>query len=229
MVAWLAPAISAGASLLGGILGNQQRQQGQEREIELQKEFAQNGVRWKVEDAQRAGIHPLAALGATGASYSPVGLGDNDTAAIGSSIGQDVSRAIDATRTAPERAGFVSQKLEALGLERASLENQLLRAQIMDITRPGSPPFPMAGSDYRMPGQSSSGVDAGTIEAAGVPLKRPPGWSPASDVTNELGEPIEWLYSIPASVWRLIYNAQEAAGPLQTAKDRPIRGAQWYK
>lgn len=29
----------------------------------IQKEFAQNGVRWKVEDARRAGIHPLAALG----------------------------------------------------------------------------------------------------------------------------------------------------------------------
>lgn len=225
MLEFLAPV----ASLVGGLFGNAQKQQGQEREIALQREFAQNGLRWKVEDAKRAGIHPLAALGATGASYSPVGLGDNDLAAVGSAVGQDFGKAIDATRTAPERMGAVGAKLEALSLERASLENDLLRAQIMDITRPRTPPFPMASGGYAMPGQPGSGLDEGTIEAAGIPLKRPPGWSPAEHVTNELGEPMEWLYSIPASVWRLIYNAQEARGPLQTSKDRPIRGTQYYK
>jgi len=39
--------------------------------IQLQKDFAQHGIRWRVEDAKAAGIHPLAAVGAAGASYSP--------------------------------------------------------------------------------------------------------------------------------------------------------------
>lgn len=35
-----------------------------------QREFAQNGIQWKVEDAKKAGIHPLYALGASTASPS---------------------------------------------------------------------------------------------------------------------------------------------------------------
>lgn len=181
--------ISAGASLLGGLFGNQQKQQGQEREIELQREFAQNGVRWKVEDAQRAGIHPLAALGATGAQYSPVGLGDNDTAAIGASIGQDLSGAINSTRTAPERAGVIGQKMEALGLERAGLENELLRAQILDITRPRLPPFPMADGGYNMPGQPATG-----IKVAGENVKPDQGWSDAQAAEDRYGDLVQMIY-----------------------------------
>lgn len=37
----------------------------------LQREFAQMGIRWKVEDAEAAGLHPLYALGGAGAAYAP--------------------------------------------------------------------------------------------------------------------------------------------------------------
>lgn len=197
--------ISAGASLLGGLFGNQQRAEGQNREIELQKEFAQNGVRWKVEDAARAGVHPLAALGATGASYSPVGLGENDTAASLSAAGQDFGRAIESTRTAPERMSAYNSKVEALTLDRMGLENTLLRAQILGATQPRNPPFPVAGSDTPMPGQGNS--SEGTIEIGGVKFPRPPGWSPAQDIENELGEVGDWLYGIPASIARGYHRA----------------------
>lgn len=39
--------------------------------IELQREFAQHGISWKVDDAISAGIHPLAALGADTMSFTP--------------------------------------------------------------------------------------------------------------------------------------------------------------
>lgn len=38
----------------------------------LQREFAQNSIRWKVNDAKMAGIHPTYALGAQGTSFSPM-------------------------------------------------------------------------------------------------------------------------------------------------------------
>lgn len=38
---------------------------------QMQKEFAQNSIQWKVEDAKKAGIHPAIALGAQGYSASP--------------------------------------------------------------------------------------------------------------------------------------------------------------
>lgn len=37
----------------------------------LQREFAQNGIRWRVEDAKAAGLHPMYALTGGGAAFSP--------------------------------------------------------------------------------------------------------------------------------------------------------------
>lgn len=44
------------------------------RNVALQREFAQNSIQWRVDDAKNAGIHPLYALGAQGASYTPQSL-----------------------------------------------------------------------------------------------------------------------------------------------------------
>lgn len=221
MLEFLAPV----ASLVGGLFGNAQKQQGQEREIELQREFAQNGLRWKVEDAKRAGIHPLAALGATGASYSPVGLGDNDLSAVGSAVGQDFSRAVDATRTKPERLGAVGAKMEALGLERASLENDLLRAQILDITRPRTPPFPMADTSYNVPGQPGSGIKIG-----GSTVEFSPHMSDAQVAEDRYGDLVQMLYGVGV----LGADALGVAGKgAEIAREvyptLPVRGSQNYK
>ena len=85
------PMIVAGvASAAGSYLANrQQRYAGNSealwnnallarQEYQNQKEFAQHGLRWKVEDAKQAGINPLVALGAS--THSP-------SASIGSSSG----------------------------------------------------------------------------------------------------------------------------------------------
>lgn len=65
--------------------------------IAYQKEFAQSGIQWRVADAKKAGLHPLAALGANTTSYSPslqtpgysgeYGLSD-----VGSKMGQAVNK-----------------------------------------------------------------------------------------------------------------------------------------
>lgn len=39
--------------------------------VALQREFAQHGVRWRVEDAKEAGLHPMYALTGGGAAFSP--------------------------------------------------------------------------------------------------------------------------------------------------------------
>lgn len=122
-------------------------QQAAQRNIDLQREFAQHGIRWKVEDAKRAGISPAAALGAGGASFSPVHVGtpeyrqDNSFQRGMSSLsdmGQNISRAIQATSTHSQRVNSV---MEALSLERAGLQNDLLRAQIASYGPP-TPPMP---------------------------------------------------------------------------------------
>lgn len=46
-----------------------------EKNYQMQKEFAQHGVGWKIEDAKKYGINPLAAIGAQGVPASPVTVG----------------------------------------------------------------------------------------------------------------------------------------------------------
>lgn len=104
----------------------------------LQKEFAQNGIQWKVEDAKRAGIHPLAALGAQTASFSPVSVGGVDYSTFNDRMGQDISRAVAATRPQAQRAADLIQERQNLELNqitldraRAGLQNDLLNNQIL--------------------------------------------------------------------------------------------------
>lgn len=94
--------VGAGASLLGGGVSQDQQRRLMHEQMDAQREFAQHGIRWKVEDARAAGIHPLYALGASTSSYSPIAVQDQLGPAI-SSAGQDISRAMTAQATAEER------------------------------------------------------------------------------------------------------------------------------
>lgn len=51
-------------SLIGGSIASEGARKASSMDADLQREFAQHGVSWRVADAKRAGIHPLAALGA---------------------------------------------------------------------------------------------------------------------------------------------------------------------
>ncbi len=98
-------AIGAVGSIAGGILGANSAQSVAGLNYEAQKEFAQNGIRWKVEDAKRAGIHPLYALGASTQGFSPVSgyRGDYGISDAAAHLGQGFERAQQAKMTKEER------------------------------------------------------------------------------------------------------------------------------
>jgi len=112
------------------------------RENRLQEKFAQNGIRWKVEDAKAAGLHPLAALGTPTTSYQPA-YGDS-TASNYANLGQDLTRAIHSTRTSKER----EEKLADLAVTSSELDNELKRAQLAKL----------APNQIGPPGPSSSNI-----------------------------------------------------------------------
>lgn len=114
---WAAAATVAG-SVIDKIFPDKSQQQ-------MQEKFAKNAIQWKVEDARRAGIHPLYAMGANTMSYTPTSVGDNGSFA---SMGADLGRAVEAANTQSGRA--IDGTIGKLALERAGLENDLLRAQI---------------------------------------------------------------------------------------------------
>lgn len=100
-MSWLSGALSGGATLLGSAISAITGKSARDTEYQRQQEFAQNGVRWRVEDAKAAGIHPLVALGAHTSTYSPQAAVGTDYGL--SSAGQNISRAIEAKQTARER------------------------------------------------------------------------------------------------------------------------------
>jgi len=62
MAAWLAPAISAGASLLGGIFGRKSAKKQAEQTRKEERYLNENRISIAVADAKRAGINPLTAI-----------------------------------------------------------------------------------------------------------------------------------------------------------------------
>lgn len=98
------PAGAAAGGALGGALDGAQGQRDQRQAIsrseqfakyqfdknaELQKEFAQHGIRWKVADAKAAGLHPLYAVGASTSSAMPITVGSPDYSTSRSDYGTD--------------------------------------------------------------------------------------------------------------------------------------------
>lgn len=131
----------------------------QARNEALQREFAQMGVRWRVEDAKAAGLHPLYALSSGGAAFAPnpVVMPAMDVGAGGkgylAQMGQDLSRAISATQTPEQRAVQEAQ----LTVLQAQARKDLAQAAYYDRLAPAggqvgpgmpsvsSPPFTEQG------------------------------------------------------------------------------------
>lgn len=146
--------ISAGGRVLGGFLDRDTANKNRDQEYRLaqqnmamQKQFAQEGIRWKVADAKEAGIHPLYALGANTTSFSPVsisgGSASNWSDTLGS-MGQDISRAVNATRTQGERETGMQEMLHRTQIEGARLDNDIkkteLASRIQKLRQAGSGP-----------------------------------------------------------------------------------------
>jgi hypothetical protein len=145
---------------------------------QMQYDFAQHGLSWKIQDAAANGISPLAAIGAAGASASPaVAVMQSpplvtpqftsplSAAAAAIHVGsQNVSRGLSSEQSPTQKAS------DLLELARRSKENDLLDVQIALakknlITQPGTPPgIPSAtvtvhnadGSDSVIPSEAAA-------------------------------------------------------------------------
>lgn len=176
----LEAAVPAIGNLIGGLLGKK----AEKKERQMQVAFAQNGIQWKVADAEKAGVHPLFALGAPTASYSPISTGAMGNAVA--NMGQDLGRAAASLKTPEQKVSAYDARLRALQLERGTLENTLLRNQIINEqrvagqppTRPGNPTAAL------IPGQG----DSRRLEVGGLRVTPKPTDSQAQDWENEYGE-----------------------------------------
>jgi len=126
-------AIGAAVSAVGGGIGGYYAQKSAEKAARKQyerervenREILQNQIQWKTADAIKAGLHPLAALGVNPAS-GPSGtvVGDNGWA---QNMGQNLGRAVEAGLSTEDKTAV---QVAQLGIERARLENELVKTQI---------------------------------------------------------------------------------------------------
>lgn len=191
MLEMLGPLISAGTSIFGGLLGkssqdaaNETARANAQMNVDMQKQFAQNGIQWRVADAKAAGIHPIYALGSGGASFSPVSITQDSSNPMGKAIadaGQDFSRAINATRDAPGRSKAILETQAALQTQNMQLQNELLASQVRKANMVG-PPMP-TNTRWGIDGQAQSGASPLVQDQ---PMKRTV-WDPEGGPSNEPG------------------------------------------
>lgn len=96
-----------------------------------QKEFAQMGIQWRVEDAKAAGVHPVWSLSGGGAAFAPtpVSVGSGVQNSFQSTHGQGFGRSVAATQTPYERS------MQRLQMELMLAQVKKTDAEAMAITR----------------------------------------------------------------------------------------------
>lgn len=163
-----------GAALAGGLLGgltggDSSSKTAKEllgRQMDRQEIWMKNQMLWRVEDAKRAGIHPLAAIGSNITAPSVPGVSVGDVGGDLSGMGQNIGRAIGSMMTDDAK---YETTLRALQVERGELENQVLLEQLKKLKgTAGTPPsFPnLAVGESAIPvGQVS---DASRYPSRGV-------------------------------------------------------------
>lgn len=196
---FLGSLIGAGSSLLGGLMGagnssdqfwasikaNRRGRKQQMKQYKKSMQFARtqykfgkqmtlealkrSGLKWRMQEAKKAGIHPLYALGGTGGGFSPSvsvgtpgpggasggvsGTGDGGLASGIAQAGQHLGRAVDAMATHDQRNE--ARLVSALSIENQGLQNELLRSQIRRIDSQTGPALPAPGQKYLIDGQGN--------------------------------------------------------------------------
>lgn len=142
MLPAIAAAVMSAAGALGGsYLQSAATRKANNRNLAMQEEFAKNGVRWKVEDAKAAGIHPLYALGASTMSPSYSVMPEQGIAGGMAQAGQDISRALRATMGEDE----LSQSIMQEQFKNWQLKNELLGIEVNKAHQPPSIPINFSG------------------------------------------------------------------------------------
>lgn len=183
---------------------------------QLQKEFAQHGIQWRVADAVAAGLHPLAALGAAGAAYSPQPIKLDPAVDPGgwrSRMGQNLSRSIHAT------AEWSTRQLDKLAVERAVLENDLLKVQIeREARRVMQPSFPPAAVNSQIGIEGLNG-QADSLPGGSSSNQPPVQFMPMGTTMSPKGRPAQAYGHVP-----MLSYIKHADGSLEPISSPDIQG-----
>lgn len=239
----LGPLVQAGAAALnyfGARDANKQNAANAAAQMQMQQEFAKNGIRWRVEDAKRSGIHPLFALGAQTTSYTPQqATFSNEFSGVSShlaAMGQDISRAEQAGKTQPERDQAFANSMRSLQLENAGLDLEIKKATLASavqrLKQTSQPPIPGGDQAFVVP-ENEKSEERPPLMYGGYRIMTPWNTSPMKAFSDQVGDegPMNWLASMAVAAHMLKHNAThylgrawgDARGPVQSGPTRHIR------
>lgn len=97
--------------------------------IQMQKEFAQNSVQWKAQDAEKAGIHKLAGIGAQTYSASPSSIAPDVGSGVSGAM-KHFGQAIDNYISDDEDKRQNEKEMQRLQIEEQKLKNSKLQKEL---------------------------------------------------------------------------------------------------
>ena len=195
--------------------------------MDAQKEFAQKGLQWRIADAKKAGIHPLAAIGASTHSAAPAMVGGSPMIHEGdsmSAMGQDIGRAIASHTTNHQR------KMMDLQLENAKMDNEFKQMELVSARRrlsgqvgPGIPDDVInKPAEVTSHAKGRRNIEAGSVTSTGY--ARGAGGILTPVPSKDVKERIEDQF-IPETVW----SAQNYLGPTFGSTSNKPPKKEWVK
>jgi hypothetical protein len=168
----------------------------------LQERAYSHGIQDKVADAKRAGIHPLAALGAQTYNPSPVSVGQGMAPDMGGSmadIGQNIGRALTANKSSHQR------QIMDIQLSNAKIDNEMKQIELNNARRsmagqvgPGVPDLVQNKAvEVRSHAAGKPNLEAGSVTSTGF-ARTGSGLMPVPSA--DVKEKIEDQF-IPEMVW----------------------------
>lgn len=149
-----APAlIGAAGSILGGAISGEGQRKAASMNADLQREFAQHGISWRVADAKRSGIHPLAALGAQLHQAQPSYVGGSDYGLT--NAGQYAGQAI-------ARGSSLDNEYKQALIDKTRAEIDAINASLPGQGSITKDPTEMSGAVSVIPAEQISKVQPGT-------------------------------------------------------------------
>lgn len=191
---WVTAAAEGLTQIGAGIYSNRQNRKAEERAAVLQKEFAQHGIRWRVEDAKAAGLHPLYALNGQLPQFSPAFSTDSVGPAI-AAAGQNISRAVQAGSTPDERRLHELQlKLLESQIGATDAEAMARRSEAFRNMQGGGASVPIPITDGEI-GQLGETLSPEGIAIMGQHINKAPSSFMPSELDESVGANVNPLWS----------------------------------
>lgn len=137
-------------------------------QYQFQQDYIKNAMQWRAEDAKKAGYHPMAALGFSSPSFSPVSApqysGYSDSNTIDPmEFGQSLNYASAKAKTAKQQEQAFNLTSEGMRLDNQGkqIQNEIAATELLSMQaqlRNSGPSAPtLAPESQHVPGQADSG------------------------------------------------------------------------